>query len=161
MADATRELALGRTVKLSDGSEIRLVYTMYSLAVIEDDFGTLLDIEKVFNMGPKAKIIRNVTKLMRLAIVDDNDRDIDLSHPDNEDELLRLIPLGQMGEVIVAVKEALEQGFQQLQGTMEAVAPTMSPATTESSSPGALSSTSGASRAAKRAKASGKRPSRK
>jgi hypothetical protein len=155
MADAARELALGSTVELSDGTKIQLVFTMYSLALIEEEYGSVSEIEKVFNEGAQGKLIRNIAKLMAYAVIDNNDREADLT--EDTDALLKLIPLKNMGAAILAVRDGLSEGFQQLQGTIAGVPTT--PAA--SSSPGASSSTSGAPRSARRAAASGKPRTRK
>lgn len=157
MANAKQELGRGTAIQLNDGTKIRLVFSMYSLAVVEDQYGSITEIEQVFSEGTDGKLIRNIAKIMQLAIEDDNDRDFDLTQPENENLLLKLIPLENLGDVVIAVRDGLAEGFQKLQGTQGLTSATPS----RNASPGARSSTSGATRSASRAKASGKQRSRK
>lgn len=130
MADeAAQAVARGRLITLVDGRQVRVVFTLYSLAVIEDDFGSIDAIDQVLREGTKGKLIRTLGKLLSTSIQGETF---------TEDEILKQIALEDVGEVFVQVQEAMREGFQK--GPRTPSGPT-----SQSSSPGPDSNTSGVS----------------
>lgn len=133
MAEVSKELARGSEITLINGNTIRIIFSLYTLAVIEDELGSLDAIDKVFTSGTSGKLVRTLGKLLANSIVDERF---------TEDEILRQIALEDVGTVFGQVQKGLTEGFQPPQAT-PVTAPT---ATDQSPSLGADCSTSGASR---------------
>lgn len=140
MADAAIELGRAHKLTLINGTELRVIFSLYTLAVIEDELGSIDEINKAFAAGSKGKLIRTVAKMLAAAIVDETGEPVEME----ENKLLKQISLTQVAIVIEAVKKGLIEAFHGPQAETETPIPAVK-TENHSDSLGAPSSTGGSS----------------
>jgi len=124
----------GITLTLVDGTQVQIVFTLYTLAVLEDEFGSIDAVQEAMAGGTTGKMVRTVGKLLANAVVGERTY--------SEDEILRGIAIEDIGKAMEAITQGMAQGFQ-LPQTKQPV-PTHN-GTAASNYPGAESVTSDAS----------------
>lgn len=142
-----QELGEGRTIQLADGTSVDVVFSMYTLAVIEEEFGSIHKVQEVFNAfqgnqgdegddRPDMKMVRLLAQIIHSALLNDSKpgRELDIV------TLMKLIPLSRFMQTINLIAEALQEGFQDPQTTTQTTPPT----TASADSNGGNTSTSGA-----------------
>lgn len=142
-SEAAKELGRGRKLTLLNGQVVRVVFTLYTLACVEDAYGNLDAIDKALERGSQGPVIRIVGKLLANSIVDEAGEPM----PVDENWILRQIDLSDVNKVFGEVREGLSESFQKPQANRAA--------RRAASSLGASSSTSGASPSASAAATSG------
>lgn len=114
MTEAPSHLAaLGTTVPLADGSELRLRFTFLGLAKLEDEFGSLLAIQRAFTPDGSGPIIRNLVKLISAAT----------DPPMSEQECLERLDPKFLDQYMTGLAVAFRQAFPEGMVTEDPKAP--------------------------------------
>lgn len=141
VSEAATALARGHEITLMNGQKYRFVITMYTLAVLEDELGSLAALDGNLD-GTTGKTLRTIAKLLANSLTDGHGYPVAMG----EDEILRLIPLEDLGAVMAQVQAGLTLAFQPApSATVDtgAIQETIAARTTPAS-PGEHYSTSGA-----------------
>lgn len=155
MADPARERGTGREITLVDGSKVNIVFTFWTLAYIEDEYGSVNAIDDIFAGGTEGKIVGPLFDIVVTAIDDPQGREW------TSESLLKAVPLTDFNGTIHTIKDALTEGFQKSRGNQapepkaKAASKSKTTLSNRSGSRGTSSSTSGASTSNKNAPTSG------
>ena len=98
MSEASTILSQPNEFTLIDGTVIQIRFTLYSFAVIEDEFG---DLEKMQDALAKGSI-RTIGKLIAASIVND---DIEMTG----DQVLKRLPLSDLQKIVSVMSEAMSK----------------------------------------------------
>jgi hypothetical protein len=133
MSEVSTVLAKPNEFTLTDGTVIQLQFTLYSFAVIEDEFGDLNEMQNAIAKGS----IRVIGKLIAASIIND---DVELTG----DQVLKRLPLTDLNKIVKVLTDAMTDATGEVtQDTKDiATAENLTPPSEVDNFPGSASTTS-------------------